>query len=139
MMLIGLVFSLIALLMGVGWRQRTPAFSEETAAGGAGRWMLEYGGACRGREAEPITISRLDDAQIVFDDFRLRLNDDGQYEGGADFIASMPVDGRDIPYTIAYVVRRDGAAGFVGTETVVEGGGRSADCPIELVFSPLPK
>ena len=31
------------------------------------------------------------------------------------------------------------AGGFVGTETVVEGGGRSADCPIRLVFSSFPK
>ena len=133
MMLIGLVFSLIALLMGVGCRQQAPAFSEESAAGGAGRWLLEYGGACSGRGSESINISRLDAAQIVFDDFRLRLNDDGQYEGSADFIAAMPVDGRDIPYTIAYVVKRDEAGGFVGAETVIEGGGRSADCPIRLV------
>ena len=135
MLLIGLVFSLIALLMGVGYRQQTPAFSEESAAGGAGRWLLEYGGACSGREAEPIIISRLDAAQIAFDDFRLRLNDDGQYEGSADFIASMPVDGRDIPYTIAYTVRRGETGGFVGAETVTEDGGRSADCPIRLVFA----
>ena len=128
---------LLCLLAGCG--SAAPVAPTAAEAAQVGRWSLEYGGACSGREAEPITISRLDDAQIVFDDFRLRLNDDGQYEGNADFIASMPVDGRDIPYTIAYVVRRDEAGGFVGTETVVEGGGRSADCPIELVFSPLPK
>ena len=128
---------LLCLLAGCG--SAAPVAPTATEAAQVGRWSLEYSGACRGREAKLIHISQLDAAQIVFDDFRLRLNDDGQYEGNADFIASMPVDGRDIPYTIAYVVRRDEAGGFVGTETVVEGGGRSADCPIELVFSPLPK
>ena len=128
---------LLCLLAGCG--SAVPKAPTVTETARVGRWSLEYGGTCSGREAKLIHISQLDDSQVVFDDFHLRRNDDGQYKGNADFIASMPVDGRDIPYTIAYVVRRDGAGGFVGTETVVEGGGRSADCPIELVFSPLPK
>ena len=135
MSLIGLVFSLVMLLMGVGHRQEAaPAAFNEEAAGGVGRWLLEYGGDCRGREAEPIVISQLDAAQIVFDGFRLTRNADGQYEGSASFIAAMPVDGREIPYAIAYVLSRDESGGFVGTETVTEDGGLSADCPIELVY-----
>lgn len=125
---------LLCLLAGCG--SAVPAAAD---AARAGRWSLEYSGACSGREAKSIHISQLDDSQMVFDGFRLRRNDDGRYEGSADFIAPMPVDGRDIPYAIAYALSRDEAGGFVGTETVVEGGGRSADCPIELVFSPLPK
>lgn len=128
---------LLCLLVGCGSAAPTAPAAVDSAQ--VGRWSLEYSGACSGREAKPIHISQLDDSQMVFDGFHLRRNDDGQYEGNADFIAPMPVDGRDIPYTIAYALSRDETGGFVGTETVVEGGGRSADCPIELVFSPFPK
>lgn len=135
MMLIGLVFSLILLLMGPLYFPSPAAFNQGSAAGGIGRWLLEYGGSCSGRESESITISQLDAAQMVFNGFYLRRNAAGQYEGNADFIASMPVDGRDIPYTIAYVLSRNEAGGFVGAETVTEAGGHALECPIALVFA----
>ena len=46
----------------------------------------------------------------------------------------MPVDGRDIPYEIRYVLRASDDGGFRGTETIIEGGGHGLACPIELVF-----
>lgn len=70
---------------------------------------------------------------MIFDGFHLRRNAAGQYEGSASFIASMPVDGRDIPYTIAYVLNRN-EGGFVGVETVTEDGGHALECPIALAF-----
>ena len=133
MRLMRMSLGLLCLLTGCG--SVAPPLAPAAEAARVGRWSLEYSGACSGREARPIHISQLDVSQVVFGGFRLRRNDDGQYEGNADFIAPMPVDGRDIPYTIAYVLSRDEAGGFVGTETVVEGGGRSADCPIWLVFA----
>lgn len=135
MMLIGLVVSLILLLMGPLYFPAPTAFNQGSAAGGAGRWLLEYDGSCSGRESESITISQLDAAQMIFDGFHLRRNAAGQYEGSADFIASMPVDGRDIPYTIAYVLNRNEGGGFVGVETVTENGGHALECPIALVFA----
>ena len=134
MMLIGLVFSLILLLMGPYFPTPT-AFNQGSAAGGVGRWLLEYDGPCSGRESESIAISQLDAAQMTFDGFHLRRNAAGQYEGSADFTASMPVDGRDIPYTIAYVLNRNEGGGFVGVESVTEGGGHALECPIALVFA----
>ncbi len=133
MLMIGLGMALL-LLMGAVCQP--PASLPEAEAAQAGRWALEYTGACSGREAETIHISQLSVSQIVFDDFRLSLNDDDQYEGSADFIAPMPADGRDVIYTIAYSLRRSEDGGFVGTERVIEDGGHSLDCPIRLVFAP---
>ncbi len=98
-----------------------------------GHWSLRYTGGCTGREAEPIEITSLDKSELVFDDFRLLKDDTGQYFGSANFIAPMPVDGREIGYTITYSLRLDDEGKFVGTETVVEGGGHSLDCPVELL------
>ena len=100
----------------------------------AGIWSLEYHGGCSGQEAEKLRITRLDESEISFDDFLLLRDDQGEYSGTADFIAPMPVDGRDIPYTITYTLSATGSGGFSGTETIVEGGGHGLDCPVELVF-----
>ncbi|MCY3781471.1 MAG: hypothetical protein OXG78_14250 [Chloroflexi bacterium] len=101
----------------------------------AGNWSLEYTGECAGREAERLHITRLDETAMVFDNFELLRNEAGEYVGSAVFIAPMPVDGREIPYEIAYVLRAAAAGGFAGTETVIEGGGHGIGCPIELVFA----
>ncbi len=100
----------------------------------AGRWSLEYTGSCTGREAESILITRLDQEEIVFDEFRLLPDEQGHYSGGANFIAPMPVDGREIGYSVAYQLSRTEDGGFIGSETVVEGGGHGIDCPVELRY-----
>ena len=107
----------------------------EPALPQAGRWTLRYTGECAGREAEPLLITRLDKGALVFDDFQLERNEEGDYVGAAIFIAPMPVDGREIPYEIAYALRASAAGGFAGSETVTEGGGQSIACPIALDFS----
>ena len=99
-----------------------------------GIWSLAFAGDCTGQEAETVLITRLDDEEIVFDDFRLLRAEDGQYRGSAIFIAPMPVDGREIPYEIAYVLNLTDRGSFEGTETIIEGGGHGIGCPIELVF-----
>ena len=99
-----------------------------------GRWSLEYFGGCTGREAKPILVTHLDDNTLIFDDFELRRDDDGQFTGSADFVAPMPADGRDVIYTIAYSLRDVGDGKFAGTEEITEGGGHSLDCPVELVY-----
>ena len=99
-----------------------------------GRWSLEYTGGCTGREAESILITHLDDSTLVFDDFALRRDDDGQFAGGVDFVAPMPADGRDVIYTITYSLRNSGVGRFAGTEGITEDGGHSLDCPVELVY-----
>lgn len=100
----------------------------------AGKWSLEYRGGCAGQEAETLHITRLDESEIAFDDFRLLLNEHGEYVGGATFFAPMPVDGRDIPYEISYTLNATDEGAFAGTETIVEGGGHGLDCPVELVY-----
>ncbi len=100
----------------------------------AGLWKLAYSGECAGRESEQLRVTRLDEDAITFDEFELLRNEAGEYAGSAIFIAPMPVDGRDIPYEIAYVLKLNKAGGFSGTETIVEGGGHGIACPIELVF-----
>lgn len=100
----------------------------------AGKWRQSYTGECAGRESETLLIAELDEMKMVFDDFRLLRDDAGQYSGSAIFIAPMPVDGRDIPYEITYALRATDDGAFIGTETIVEGGGHGLDCPIELVF-----
>ncbi len=99
-----------------------------------GLWSQEYTGECAGRESETLHISQLDETEIVFDDFRLLRDEEGQYSGGANFIAPMPEDERDVIYTIVYDLRGSEDGGFIGTETIIEGGGHSLGCPIELVF-----
>ena len=101
---------------------------------GPGEWSLEYRGGCTGQEAEKLRITRLDESEIAFDDFRLLRNDEGEYSGSAIFIAPMPVDGREIPYEIIYTLSSSDDGGFVGTETIIEGGGHGLDCPVELVY-----
>ena len=99
-----------------------------------GKWSLEYTGGCTGRESEPLLITQLDETEIVFDDIQLLRSESGEYVGSVVYYASMPVDGREIPYEIAYVLKGTDGGSFVGTETVTEGGGQSLGCPIELVF-----
>lgn len=100
----------------------------------AGEWSLEYTGGCSGQEAETLLITRLDNSEIVFDDWQLLRNDRGEFSGTVNRIAPMPVDGRDIPYTITYTLSAADGGGFAGTETIVEGGGHGLDCPVQLVF-----
>ncbi len=100
----------------------------------AGLWSLRFSGDCSGQEAESLLITQLDEEAIVFDEFELRRNAADEYVGSAIFIAPMPVDGRDIPYEIRYVLRASEAGGFSGTETIIEGGGHGLACPIEMVF-----
>ena len=97
-------------------------------------WTLSFGGDCSGRESERLLITRLDDERMVFGDYNLSRRESGSYAGSALFSAAMPVDGRDIPYTIAYSLsEREG--GFVGTQRITEDGGHALDCPVAL--SPL--
>lgn len=100
----------------------------------AGLWTQQYTGECADRESENLRITQLDEMAIVFDDFELLRNDAGEYAGSAIFIAPMPVDGRDIPYEILYVLRAADEGGFSGMETIIEGGGHAIACPIELAF-----
>lgn len=99
-----------------------------------GSWTLRFSGDCSGQEAESLLITQLDESAIVFDEFELLRNEAGEYAGSAIFIAPMPVDGRDIPYEIRYVLRASDDGGFRGTETIIEGGGHGLTCPIELDF-----
>ena len=103
-----------------------------------GLWSLEYRGGCTGQEAERLQVTRLDTGEIAFDDFRLLRNEAGEFVGSATFFAPMPVDGRDIPYEITYALRASDDGGYVGTETIVEGGGHGLDCPVELVYIGAP-
>ncbi len=99
-----------------------------------GVWSLEYRGGCTGQEAEKLRITRLDESEIAFEDFRLLRKDEGEYSGSAIFIAPMPVDGREIPYEIIYTLSSSDDGGFAGTETIIEGGGHGLDCPVELLY-----
>lgn len=103
-----------------------------TPAPGAGIWTLEYVGDCQAREAETIHITRLDEQEIAFDDFRLLRDATGQYTGSANFIAPMPVDGREIGYIISYSLSPT-ANEYAGQQLVVEGGGHGIGCPVRLV------
>lgn len=124
------VLLVIAQLTACG----TMALPESNAkTPGPGMWTLAYSGECAGRESEPLRVTRLDESAIVFDDFELLRNEAGEYAGSAIFSAPMPVDGRDIPYEIRYVLRASDDGGFSGSETVVEDGGHSIACPIELL------
>ena len=98
-----------------------------------GRWSLEYTGGCTGRESETIHLTLLDDETIVFDDFELRRNSEGVFQGSADFIAPMPADGRDVVYTIAFSLSIAEDGGFAGAESITEGGGQSIECSVKLV------
>lgn len=120
----------VLVLSACGTMQPEPGPS----APGPGVWSLEYRGGCTGQEAETLHITRLDAGEIAFDDFRLLRNEQGEYSGTADRIAPMPVDGRDIPYTITFTLRATEDGGFAGAETIIEGGGHGLDCPVELVF-----
>lgn len=100
-----------------------------------GRWTLQYIGGCAGRESEAIQVSRLDEAELVFDEFHLRRDSEGVFQGSADFIAPMPADGRDVIYRISYALHALEHGKFAGTETITEGGGAALDCPIQLVFA----
>ena len=114
---------------------KSPSISMEgdLERGRIGNWSLRYTGSCTGRESEPIEVTRLDDAELVFGDFHLLRDETGHYIGSADFIAPMPADGRDVVYTITYSLSLSEEGEFIGTETITEGGGHSLDCPVELV------
>jgi len=126
------VLMLLFVLTACGTMATPP--ESEAVMPRAGLWMQEYTGECAGRESEILRISQLDETEIVFDEFHLQRNENGEYVGSAIFSAPMPVDGRDIPYEISYVLRASEASGFSGTETIIEGGGHGIACPIGLVF-----
>ena len=111
----------------------------EAAAPKAGLWSLRFSGDCSGQEAEALLITQLDESAIVFDEFELLRNEAGEYVGSAIFIAPMPVDGRDIPYEIRYVLRASDDGGFSGTETIIEGGGHGLSCPVEAGIRGTPR
>ena len=96
-----------------------------------GIWTLQYVGDCQARDAETIHITRLDEDEIAFDDFRLLRDATGQYTGSANFIAPMPVDGREIGYIISYSLSPT-ADGYSGQQLVIEGGGHGIGCPVRL-------
>lgn len=129
-----LVLLLIAILLATACGTMAPAQSTARQEPKAGLWTLAYSGECAGRESEQLLVTRLDESAIVFDEFELLRNEAGEYVGSAIFSASMPVDGRDIPYEIAYVLKLNEAGGFIGRETVIEDGGHSIACPIELLY-----
>lgn len=130
------VLFLFAQLSACGTMAPMPA--SESQMPRAGLWSLRFSGGCAGQEAESLLITRLDEDAIVFDEFELRRNETGEYVGSAIFSAPMPVDGRDIPYEISYELRATDAGGFVGTETIIEGGGHGIGCPVELVYVETP-
>ncbi len=123
---------LLAFLSACG--TMTPPLETATNSPRAGLWSLEYTGGCAGREAERLQITQLDETAIVFDDFTLLRDAAGQYSGTADRIAPMPVDGREIGYTITYTLTAAEAGAFVGTENIVEGGGHGLECPVALLY-----
>ncbi len=129
-----LVLLLIAILLATACGTMAPPLSTVRQEPKAGLWKLAYSGECAGQESEKLLITQLDESAIVFDEFELLRNEAGEYAGSAIFIAPMPVDGRDIPYEIAYALALNETGGFYGSETVVEDGGHSIACPIELVF-----
>ena len=129
-----LVLLLIAILLATACGTMAPPQSTVRQEAKAGKWTLAYSGECAGRETETVRIARLDESAIVFDEFELLRNEAGEYAGSAIFSAPMPVDGREIPYEIAYVLKLNEADGFSGSETVIEDGGHAIACPIELVF-----
>ena len=132
MVLVSLLIVVMLTLGACGTMAPAPESNAETP--GPGLWSLQFTGECSGQEAESLRITQLDEAAIVFDEFELLRNDAGDYAGSAIFIAPMPVDGRDIPYEISYLLRASGDGGFRGTETIVEGGGHGLACPVELDF-----
>ena len=132
---IAIVSSIMTMLLAIAaCGTMAPQPEAGSALPRAGLWTQQYQGECAGRESEKLLITRLDESAIVFDDFELLRNEAGEYVGSAIFIAPMPVDGRDIPYEIRYVLRASDDGGFSGTETIIEGGGHGLSCPIELDF-----
>ncbi len=131
----GLADFVLLLLLLTACGTMAPPLSTVREEPKAGLWTQRYSGECAGRESEPLLITRLDKSAIVFDEFELLRNEAGGYAGSAIFSAPMPVDGREIPYEIAYVLELNGTGGFSGSETVVEDGGHSIACPIELRYS----
>ncbi|MDE2859163.1 MAG: hypothetical protein OXN94_15065 [Chloroflexota bacterium] len=110
------------------------AVGGDLEGGRPGSWTLEYTGECAGRESETIQVTGLGAAELLFDDFHLRRNTEGVFEGSADFIAPMPADGRDVVYTIDYALRLTDDGKFAGSETITEGGGHSLGCSVELYY-----
>ena len=129
---------LLCLLVALGACGRldepTLSFVNQPALPAADAWTLAYTGDCAGREDERITITRFDERAIAFGEFALLRGEGGDYIGSATFIAPMPVDGREIPYEIAYALRLNAAGGLLGSQTVIEGGGQGLSCPLALRY-----
>ena len=128
-----MLIALFLLLSACGTLAPAPESKAEMPR--AGIWSQAYTDECAGRAAESLLITRLDETEIAFDDFRLLRDGAGDYSGSANFTAPMPVDGRDIPYEISYALRASEDGRFIGTETVTEGGGHGIACPIELTYA----
>ena len=120
----------LLLLAGCGALAHPPP---TTAPDPSGVWTLHFLGDCAGRESERIQVLSLDDAQMSFADFTLKRDADRVYSGSANFIAPMPVDGRDIVYTVRYSLRRETDGRFSGVQSITESGGHSLPCAVELV------
>ena len=145
------VLIVLGLLTACGSMAPMPeSFGEKSDPPRPGNWSLHYSGGCTGQEPESLRFIRIAELEIEFesaaqrntaslegerpDTFGLLRDAEGRYIGSADFIAPMPVDGRDIVYTIAYDLVATDSGGFVGTETFIEGGGQSIACPVELSY-----
>ncbi|MCY4465102.1 MAG: hypothetical protein OXE46_06165 [Chloroflexi bacterium] len=124
------LIALICLIVSGCGRLAIPLRSPPPSAG---IWTLDYVGDCQARESETIHITRLDEREIAFDNFRLLRDEKDQYTGSANFIAPMPVDGREIGYIISYSLSPE-ADGFSGQQLVVEGGGHGIGCPVKLLY-----
>ena len=125
----GLGLAQIVLLMLTACGTMATPPKSEPVMPRAGLWTLSYTGECKGREAETLRLTRVDERVIVFDEFELARNEAGDYVGSAIFIAPMPVDGRDIPYEISFALSAASDGSLTGTETVVEGRGARAGLP----------
>ncbi|GEM_PF-1166894 len=101
----------------------------------SGSWSLAYTGDCEAREGESLDITITEDDEIVFDDYTLTLDDDGNYIGSAQFTTPMPVDGRDVVFVITYNLTQEDRTTFIGTETVEEVGKGEDPCPIRLTYA----
>ena len=100
----------------------------------SGKWSLSYMGDCSAREAESLDVTITEDGAIVFDDYTLTLNDDGEYVGSAQFTAPMPADGRDIVFITEYRLTQEDRTTFAGVQSVEEVGKGSEPCPVRLVY-----
>ena len=111
-----------------------PTETVDSSIAPLGLWSVVFIEKCQGREAKNIDVTTFDDKQIVFDEFTLTVDENGQYVGQAQFVAPMPEDHRDVIYTIEYQLTQDSETVFSGEEVIVESGGLSDGCPIQFIY-----